>query len=153
MSQRQVEPARGRRSSAQGVLGQCCPAAPFPPPMTGFASTQCPLCASPCQALPACGSSVFCASVAHSSPSFLLLKPLLCDSGFFRFLPDLPIMGRVEVMSRVPGDGHLALALCQAALPTPDATGLAASPSHTTSCHFQRWEGRDWWLGRQGPGL
>lgn len=41
---------------------------------------------------------------------------------------------------------------CQAALPTPDMVGLAASLSHATSCHCVRWGGSDWWLGRQGPG-
>lgn len=61
-------------------------------------------------------------------------------------------MGMEERPCRAPGDGHLALASCQAALPTPDTVGLAASLSHATSCHCVRWGGSDWWLGRQGPG-
>ena len=96
----------------------------------------------------ACGSSVFWAS----SLSFFFFKPpFLCDSGSLRILPDLPSMGTGQRPCRVPGNGHLAQAWCQAALPAPDTTGLVACLSPAALGHGVRWGGSDWWMRRQGP--
>lgn len=60
-------------------------------------------------------------------------------------------MGTEQRPCRAPGNGHLAPAWCQAALPAPDTTGLVACLSPAALGHGVRWAGSDWWMGRQGP--
>lgn len=109
------------------------------PLVLGFASTQYSL--SLPEPSPVCGSSVFCPPQIF----FLCLFSLsTCVTSSVTLGPRPFLTSQSWTQSETKqsaGNGHLAVALCQAALPAPDSTGMAASPSWATL--YTVWDGEE----------